>query len=163
MKRELENAQTLVVEKRCVTTQITAALETKTLAAVPLAFAASPLKIYFDRQLRRLRLAPLVVEALPLILAVPPTKLYLKRTIPPARIIWVCAFYLFGFFKFSLIIPDDHSSSSYASVHGTHCSCYQKTATLTPPPVETFVTSPPGNSGHQHTWKRNANTCWRCG
>ena len=61
MKRELENARRDRASARSVRArEVLQTSSPQTLAAVPLAFAASPLKIYFarhqDRQLRRLDL-----------------------------------------------------------------------------------------------------------
>ena len=60
--------------------------------------------------------------------------------------------------EFSLIIIDDHPSSSYASVHGAYCSCHQETVAFNPPTMETSVSSSTGNSRHQHPRTRQADT-----
>ena len=60
----------------------------------------------------------------------------------------------------SVVMIDDHASSSYSSVYGASRSCQQKTATLPPSSVEIIVTSRARSYGHQHSWKGTIDSCW---
>ena len=64
--------------------------------------------------------------------------------------------------EFPFVPSDDHASSSYSSVHGTHRTCQQETVTLSPPSLEIIVTSRARSYGHQHSWTRKTDSCRGC-